>query len=147
MQSYNGMRKPMIITFFLISFVSNAQPHSTKQDSVYYTNPFFSAYPHIMNHGKKLNKHEVVVLMQKVPGANIYYKKYRNKYKAGLYSYAAVLVFTSIGAIGFDSNNNRITRWSIPFAVGSFISAVIFCSSGEANLRKAIRTYNRTVLY
>lgn len=137
------------IAFFLITLTSKAQNDSSdkyKIGSLYYKEKSFNIYPKVMINGKKLKKNETIVLFNKIPAASIFYKKYRNKYNAGLYSFVGFFVSTAISTISFDNGNRTLTGIGLTLSIFSFTNAIIFISSGEANLRKAIKTYNKHVL-
>lgn len=139
----------LLIIILLAALISIAQIDSSdsrKSDSLYYRKPFFEIYPRIMNSGEKLKKKEAAAMFNKIPAASDFYKKYRNNYKAGLYSFAGVFVFTAIGSISFDSGNRALAGSGLVLSLSSFISSIIFFSAGESKLKKAIHVYNQHAL-
>ena len=144
-----SMRVIFLIPFMFVAFCATAQIDSiqkTKADSLYYKNLFFETHLRIMNNGKKVKKSEAQILFNKVPEAASLYKKYRNKYNVGLYSFIGAFTGPAISTLSFINGNRTLAAIGIQVTILSFANAVIFLSSGEVNLRKAIKAYNNHVL-
>ena len=137
------------VALLFIALLSKAQKDSLrgrKPDSLYYKNSFFKIYPVVVNNGKQLSKDEAALLFNKVPAASSVYKKYRNKYKVGLYSLAGVFGFSAVSSIALDKGNRALTASGLTLSFYSFVNSVIFFSIGDAKLKKAIRLYNHSSL-
>ena len=114
-----------------------------QSDSLSYTKPFFSIYPKIMIGKESLTKVQAAALFQQIPSAMVYYQKYRNQYKAGLYMFGGFFAFTAFSALSFDKGNRALSGTGLLLSLASFTSSIILFGSGEANLRKTIKTYNQ----
>ena len=99
------------LALMVLSIAAFAQTDSLqkKPDSLWYRNPFFRLYPVVMNNETTLYRGEAQALFSKVPEAFEHYKKYRNRFKVSLYSYAGIFVGISIGVLGLE-NNNQILK-------------------------------------
>jgi hypothetical protein len=136
------------LCLFLFAVTGHAQlnsPGIVQSDSLSYQKPFFALYPAIIRNGDKLTGEEATVLFSKVPEAASLYQQYRRRYRKGIYSYAGFFLGTAIGALGFDQGNRGMAGAGVVLSFGSFISSVVFFSSGEARLKRAISLYNSSV--
>lgn len=128
---------------------AHAQPDTVVKktaDSLSYRKPFFSIYPKIMAGGEDLTKGQAAALFQQTSSAAVYYQKYRNQYKTGLYSFGGFFVFTAISALSLNNGNRALSGTGLLLSIASFTSSIILMSMGEANLRKAIKAYHQHTL-
>ncbi len=131
---------------FLLSANAQINPRShTQKDSVYYKKPFLRLYPVIYNNGEHLQKDEVESLVSKAPEAEEFYYKYKRQFKSGIYSFAGVFIGAGLGAIAFDNGNKGLNAAGLILSFGSFVRSIVLLSSGEANLKRAIKAYNQSV--
>lgn len=140
----------LVTTFSVLATLAEAQTASTVKtdtDSLSYRNPFFSLYPKVVRGKQTLSNTEAAFLFEQVPAAGDYYRKYRHQYKTGLYAFGTVFVFISASALSFQKGNKGLTGATILLSLGSFVTATIFAAKGEANLKRAINTYNRQVVH
>lgn len=136
------------LCLLLLGLAGKAQvgsPGIVQSDSLSYSKPFLAVYPVIIRNGDKLRKEDAAVLFSKVPEAGLLYQQYRRRYKKGLYTYAGFFIGTAIGALAFDKGNKEMAGLGAALSFGSFISSIVFISSGEAGLKRAIQVYNRSV--
>jgi hypothetical protein len=137
------------ILFLAIGLYSKAQSVSSdsfNRDSIYIKNTVFSFYPRVMMNGEKIKQNKLADIFNKVPSAMSDYEKYKRKYKIGFYFLFGIFAGATVSSISFDNSNRTLTATGLTFSFLSFVNAVIFMSSGEAKLKKAIKAYNKNVL-
>ena len=140
------MKIILIVCCLFITSNSQAQTatlQKPQRDSLWYTTPFLRFYPIVMNNGTRLYRVEAEALFSDVPESLEQYRKYRNRSKVSLYSYAGIFVGTAVGVLGFNNNNRGLSAAGITFSVYSFFNAIIFGGLADGNLKKAIKIYNR----
>ena len=144
-----AMKIFLSVAFLFLSINGFGQTDSlqkSKPDSLWYRNPFFRLYPVVMNNDTRLYKGEAEALFSKQPEAFEHYKKYRNKFKVSLYSYAGIFVGISVGVLGMENNNRTLMGIGLTAGIYSFFNAIIFAALADAKLQKAIKTYNLQAL-
>jgi hypothetical protein len=143
------MKTFLLLTSVFLSIALNAQSSSftnSKTDSIYYKNPFFSMRPVIMKGERKLTKNETASLFSRVPKAEIFYEKYKRNYKIGFYCMGAFFAGAIISSLSLDNGNRTFLAIGLPLSVYSFIGEITFFSIGDYELRKAIKSYNKSVI-
>lgn len=139
------MKTFLVLMFCFGVLQTAAQPDTSQRlqkSLLRYTKPFFRVYPVVYNNNIRLQRGEAASLFSSIPEAAKAYNQYRNRYKVGLYSYAGFFAFTALAAASFDKSNRGVTATGLALSVSSFLSAIVFFSSGEGKLRKAVKLYN-----
>ncbi|HYC27584.1 MAG TPA: hypothetical protein VEB42_02195 [Chitinophagaceae bacterium] len=138
-----------IILILIVANSASAQETAivSNRDSAFYRNRFFDLRPSVVINGKKLTGEQSTLLFCQVPAADIAYRKFRKRYRTGLYVFGGFFTSLVIAAIAFDQGDRRLASAGLTVSTGSFIAAITFQSSGDIQLRKAIKAYNKQLSF